>query len=218
MFLLVLVCEYLLVHKPILFVNEVLYIFSMFFTSALMIISFFYPVSFFFKLPNKILRKFVEDINRFFHVMTAFIFPKKLAIGSDHAGFELKEALLPFLRELGFDVKDFGAFSEDRVDYPDVAHPLATAIEQGDFPCGILICGSGQGVNITANKHQGIRSALVWNAEIAALSRGHNNANVLALPARFMDVDTAKACILAFLSTPFEGGRHADRVAKMGCL
>jgi ribose 5-phosphate isomerase B len=150
--------------------------------------------------------------------MMSFVFPQKLAIGADHAGFQLKQEILPFLQELGFEVKDFGAYSEDRMDYPDVAHPLAIAIENGDFPCGILICGSGQGVSITANKHQGIRSALVWNLEITALSRGHNNANVLALPARFMDIDTAKACILTFLTTPFEGGRHADRVEKIGCI
>ena len=93
--------------------------------------------------------------------MTAFAFPKKLAIGADHAGFSLKQTLLPFLKDLGFEINDFGTYSEERMDYPDVAHPLAQAVENGDFPLGILICGSGQGVNITANKHQGVRSALV---------------------------------------------------------
>lgn len=138
-----------------------------------------------------------------------------LAIGSDHAGFELKATVLEYLLNKGFSVHDFGAFSLDRVDYPDVAKELSTAVAKGQFDLGILICGSGQGVNITANKTKGIRSALVWNAEIAALSRAHNNANVLALPGRFIEAEEAIRCIEVFLSTPFEGGRHADRIAKM---
>lgn len=136
-------------------------------------------------------------------------------MGSDHAGFELKSILLPYLIDKGYVVHDFGAFSLDRVDYPDVAKELSKAVADRRFDYGILICGSGQGVNISANKMKGIRSALVWNPEIAALSRAHNNANVLALPGRFLDAEQAILCVEAFLSTPFEGGRHADRIGKI---
>lgn len=138
-----------------------------------------------------------------------------LAIGSDHAGFSLKTFIANTLREQGWDVVDFGTHSADSVDYPDVAHPLAEAVASGSFSFGILICGSGQGVNITANKHEGVRSALVWLPEIAELSRKHNNANIITLPARFIDEQTALECVNRFLQTDFEGGRHAARVDKI---
>jgi ribose 5-phosphate isomerase B len=141
----------------------------------------------------------------------------KIALGGDHAGYLYKKELLTYLSEQGHEVKDFGAFSEASVDYPDFAHPLAIAVEKKEFNFGILICGSGNGVNITANKHQGIRSGLAWNKEVAALIRQHNNANVIALPARFISLELAKECVDIFLQTPFEGGRHQNRVDKISC-
>lgn len=139
----------------------------------------------------------------------------KIAIGGDHAGYSYKESLKTLLAEKGAEAKDFGPFSDASVDYPDHVHPLAQAVENQTFDFGILICGSGNGVAITANKHQGIRAALCWNVELAALARQHNNANILCLPARFISVEEAKACVNAFLSTPFEGGRHEKRVEKI---
>lgn len=139
----------------------------------------------------------------------------KIAIGGDHAGFQYKSELINFLQEKGFEVKDFGPFSEASVDYPDFAHPLASSVENGETDFGILICGSGNGVAITANKHKGIRAALCWNAELASLARQHNNANVLCLPARFMEISEAKASAETFLKTAFEGGRHNNRVEKI---
>ena len=142
---------------------------------------------------------------------------KRLAIGNDHAGYDLKMVILTYLQSEGYEVKDYGTYSAERADYPDFAHPVSEAIENGEFESGILICGSGNGISMTANKHQGIRAALCWNREIAELARLHNNANVLALPARFIDVDEAKACVDVFLSTNFEGGRHHARVEKISC-
>jgi ribose 5-phosphate isomerase B len=139
----------------------------------------------------------------------------RLAIGSDHAGFQIKEVLKEHLTEQGCIVKDFGAFSDQSVDYPDHAHPLADAVAKGEFDLGIVLCGSGNGVNITANKHKGIRSALCWIPEIATLARMHNNANICAIPARFVSVDLAKEIVLAFLNAQFEGGRHTSRVNKI---
>jgi ribose 5-phosphate isomerase B len=139
----------------------------------------------------------------------------KIAIGSDHAGFQLKETLKAYLQKKGFEVKDFGTFSEERADYPDFAHPVANAVETHAAERGVLICGSGNGVNITANRHHGVRSALCWNAEIATLARQHNDANVMALPARYIDVKEAEKCLDTFFSTPFEGGRHTERVTKI---
>ncbi|EFK96887.1 ribose 5-phosphate isomerase B [sediment metagenome] len=143
----------------------------------------------------------------------------KIAIGSDHAGFELKETLKKYLSDKNIEVKDFGTYSEERADYPDYAHAVSKAIEAKDYELGILICGSGNGISIAANKHKGIRAALCWNSELAALARQHNEANILSLPARFIDGATAKACVDAFLSNEFEGGRHAERVRKIseGC-
>jgi ribose 5-phosphate isomerase B len=139
----------------------------------------------------------------------------KIAIGSDHAGFQLKEKLKSYLNNKGFDVKDFGAFSEERADYPDFAHPVALAVEYSESDRGVLICGSGNGVNMTANRHHGVRSALCWNEEIAKLARQHNDANIIALPARYISETEAKKCIDVFLSTEFEGGRHTERVNKI---
>lgn len=140
-----------------------------------------------------------------------------LAIGSDHAGFNYKQPILDFLESLGHQVNDFGTYTNDSVDYPDFAHPVALAVENAQAEFGILICGSGQGVCITANKHQNIRAALVWQREIAELSRQHNNANVICLPARFISIEDAKIFVEVFLKTAFEGGRHQNRVDKMTC-
>lgn len=142
---------------------------------------------------------------------------KKVAIGGDHAGFEYKSKLIAKLNTLGYDVKDFGPFSDHSVDYPDYVHPLSSAIEAGEYELGIVICGSGNGVAITANKHQGIRAALCWNEELAALARQHNDANVIALPARFVSYDLAEKLAEIFLTTDFEGGRHQNRVNKIAC-
>jgi ribose 5-phosphate isomerase B len=141
----------------------------------------------------------------------------KLAIGADHAGFSLKEKLKKYLLEKGIEVKDFGAPSEQSVDYPDFAHPVAKAVEKKEAEFGLLMCGSGNGINMAANKHQGIRAALCWNSEIAKLARQHNDANILSLPARFIEEEEAKKCVDVFLSTPFEGGRHENRVKKINC-
>ena len=143
----------------------------------------------------------------------------KIAIGCDHAAFALKEKLKPYLIAKGYEIKDFGCYSEERVDYPDFAHPVANGVESKSFDFGLLMCGSGNGINMTANKHKGIRSALCWTAEIAELARQHNDANILTLPARYMSEEEAKKCIDVFYTTAFEGGRHSDRVKKIseGC-
>ncbi|MCK9208509.1 MAG: ribose 5-phosphate isomerase B [Salinivirgaceae bacterium] len=138
-----------------------------------------------------------------------------LAIACDHAGYELKEKLIVYLKLLGHKIKDFGTHSSQSMDYPDAAHPLAEAVEKGDFDFGITICGSGNGINMTANKHQGIRAALCWNSEISALARQHNNANVCSLPARFIDYELATKILDAFLTSQFEGGRHQTRIDKI---
>ena len=138
-----------------------------------------------------------------------------IAIGSDHAGFEYKELVKEFLKE--YEVKDFGTYSAASADYPDFAHAVASAVEQGEFTKGILICGSANGVAITANKHQGIRAAICWTKEIAELVRLHNDANVLCIPARFISKEEAKVIVTTFINTAFEGGRHATRVGKIAC-
>ncbi|MBO5803698.1 MAG: ribose 5-phosphate isomerase B [Bacteroidales bacterium] len=140
-----------------------------------------------------------------------------LGIAADHAGYELKNTLIEYLNGLGYEVKDFGTHSAESMDYPDVAHPLAEEVESGKLEKGIAICGSGNGISMTLNKHQGIRAALCWNTELAALARQHNDANILSLPARFIDTDTAKAIVKAYLESDFEGGRHQRRVEKIAC-
>lgn len=140
---------------------------------------------------------------------------KKIGIACDHAGYEMKEFLVGYLGAKGFDVEDFGTDSPESVDYPDFAHPLADAVESGELAMGVGLCGSGEGIAITLNKHQGIRAALSWTPQIAHLSRQHNNSNVLVLPARFITNDEAMAIVDEWLATDFEGGRHERRIAKM---
>lgn len=140
---------------------------------------------------------------------------KTIAIGADHAGFEYKELLRELLTEN--EVKDYGTFTADSVDYPDFAHPVAIAVEKGESDFGILLCGSANGVAMTANKHEGIRAAICWNEELAELARSHNDANVLCIPARYVSLELAKVITTKFLNTPFEGGRHNNRVQKISC-
>jgi len=140
----------------------------------------------------------------------------RIAIGADHAGFDYKQALGAALTN-AIEIKDFGTYSVNSVDYPDFAHPVALAVESGECDLGILICGSANGVAITANKHQGVRAAICWTTELAALARQHNNANIVCIPARFIAIDEAKAIVNTFLTTDFEGGRHANRVDKISC-
>jgi ribose 5-phosphate isomerase B len=141
----------------------------------------------------------------------------RIALGGDHAGFEYKKELIAFLQSQNIETKDFGPFTADSVDYPDFVHPVATAVENGEFDFGILICGSANGVAMTANKHQGIRAGIAWDKELAQLTRAHNNANILCLPARFISSQVAKECVTAFIETAFEGGRHQNRVNKISC-
>ena len=139
----------------------------------------------------------------------------KVAIGGDHAGYQLKEELKEYIISLDHEVLDFGPNSEESCDYPDIAHPLAESIQNGSNALGIAICGSANGINMTLNKHSNVRSAIAWLPDLASLARQHNNANILALPARFIDIATAKECVKIFLSTDFEGGRHERRVNKI---
>ena len=144
----------------------------------------------------------------------------KIALGSDHGGYALKCDIIQLLEKLGHEYKDFGCYSTESCDYPDYAHPLAEAIEKGELPRGIAMCGSANGITITLNKHQGIRAAICWEPEIASLARKHNDANVCSMPARFIDRDTAIKIVDTFLSTEFEGGRHQRRIDKIpvsGC-
>jgi len=140
-----------------------------------------------------------------------------ISIGSDHAGFELKEDLIKYLKKNNVTVIDKGCYSTERADYPDYGHAVANSVLSKESNLGIVVCGSGNGINMSVNKHKGIRGALCWNREIAALARQHNDANVMALPARFMKSEEAHACIDAFLNSTFEGGRHQDRVLKIDC-
>jgi ribose 5-phosphate isomerase B len=142
-----------------------------------------------------------------------------IVIGADHAGYALKKEIAAYLSSRGHKVIDKGAFSEESVDYPDFAHPVAEAIEKKEADMGVLICGSANGISMAANKHKGIRAAVCWKREIAELARLHNDANILSLPARFISVEEAKACADVFFNTAFEGGRHGRRVEKIsaGC-
>ena len=141
----------------------------------------------------------------------------KIAIGADHAGFELKEKVTDWLKRSGFEYKDYGTYSSESTDYPDFAHPVASAVESKEFDLGILICGSANGVAITANKHQGIRAAICWLEDLASLAREHNDANIVCLPARYISSDLAMKIVDKFLNTAFEGGRHERRVKKIAC-
>lgn len=140
-----------------------------------------------------------------------------IGIASDHAGYQMKEELKVFLSEQGYQVKDFGTNSEESMDYPDVAHPLANSVESGECEFGIALCGSGNGISMTLNKHQQIRAALCWNSELAALAKQHNNANILSLPARFISLEEAKNIVRSYIDATFEGGRHQRRVEKIAC-
>jgi ribose 5-phosphate isomerase B len=140
---------------------------------------------------------------------------KTLAIGCDHGGYELKEYIKIKIAESGYSVRDFGTYSSDSMDYPDVAHPVASAVNSGQYEMAILICGSGNGVCMTANKYEGIRAALCWKTELAMLAREHNDANILCLPGRFISQYEALNSVLAFLTTDFEGGRHKARIEKI---
>ncbi len=142
---------------------------------------------------------------------------KKIAIAADHAGYELKEFIKEYLFKKGLIVADFGTNSTESCDYADYAHPMASSVENKEADLGISVCGSGNGINMTVNKHQGIRAALCWNKEISMLARSHNNANICSLPARFINKDEAMAIIDAFLETDFEGGRHQNRINKIPC-
>jgi ribose 5-phosphate isomerase B len=141
-----------------------------------------------------------------------------IVIGCDHAGFELKNKIITHLSEKGFEVKDTGCYSEDSIDYADYAHPVAFEVEENSDVTGILICGSGNGINMTANKHQGVRSALCWTPEISKLAREHNDANILTLPGRFLTEELALEIVDVFFSTEFEGGRHLNRINKIPVL
>ncbi|MBQ7711680.1 MAG: ribose 5-phosphate isomerase B [Bacteroidales bacterium] len=141
-----------------------------------------------------------------------------IPIASDHAGFELKELVIAHLRDKGFEVRDFGTNGPDSVDYPDYAHPVGSAINKGEYQRGIVICGSGNGVQMTVNKYLHVRCALCWTPELAQLGRAHNDANILSMPARFISTETAMQIVDMFLNTPFEGGRHARRVEKISQL
>jgi ribose 5-phosphate isomerase B len=149
--------------------------------------------------------------------MSTLTFNKQLpiAIGADHAGYEYKEAIKKALVANGWLIEDKGTYSADSVDYPDYAHPVAAMVADGKAAAGVLICGSGEGVCMTANKHQEVRAALCWNEDVAQLARQHNNANVICLPARFVSLELAETMLNTFLNTAFEGGRHERRVEKM---
>lgn len=138
-----------------------------------------------------------------------------VALCSDHAGYELKQAIIEALKSQGVECRDFGTYSADSCDYPDYAHPCAEAVESGECYPGIAMCGTGNGISMTLNKHQGIRAALCWKPELAELARGHNDANILVMPARFVTTDEALALVKAFLDTPFDGGRHQRRIDKI---
>jgi len=140
---------------------------------------------------------------------------KTLALGCDQGGYALKENIKIKLAESGYSVRDFGAYTTDSIDYPDVVHPIASAVNQGQYEMALLICGSGNGVCMTANKYAAIRAALCWNTELARLARAHNDANILCLPGRFMTDNEALSAVMAFLTTDFEGGRHKTRIEKI---
>ena len=140
---------------------------------------------------------------------------KKIGLCCDHAGFELKEFVKQLLLDKGYEVEDFGTHSTESCDYPDFAHPLGYAIEAGEVYPGIAICGSGNGISMTLNKHQGVRAALCWNSEIAGLARAHNDANILVMPGRFISREEAVKAIASFFQTPYEGGRHQNRIDKI---
>lgn len=142
---------------------------------------------------------------------------KPIGLASDHAGYPAKQYIIKILEEKGIPYKDFGTCSAESTDYPDYAHPLAQAVEKGECYPGVAICGTGNGINMTLNKHQGIRSALCWNKEVTFYARAHNDANILALPGRLLSEEEIYELLVTFLNTPFEGGRHERRINKIPC-
>ena len=149
--------------------------------------------------------------------MLVFNMSLPIAVGCDHAGFDYKTNIVPWLNQQGWQIHDFGTYAANSVDYPDYAHPAALSVEKGESAFGILICGTGNGVCMTANKHQGIRAGLCWATDVARLIRRHNNANIICIPARFVALAAAQDMIEAFMNTAFEGGRHQNRINKMSC-
>jgi ribose 5-phosphate isomerase B len=166
--------------------------------------------------PN-LIAKFSLHLQKQCEMNTSFDLTKPIAVGADHAGYEYKTAIVDLLENKGFKVKDLGTHSTESVDFPDFAHPVAMAVENGEADCGVLICGSANGVAITANKHQGVRAAICWQSDVARLAREHNNANIICLPARFISMPQAGEMVNIFLRTAFEGGRHEKRVEKIAC-
>jgi len=150
-------------------------------------------------------------------MQTSFDLTKPVAIGSDHAGYEYKMGLINWLKEKGIPIIDLGVHENKSVDYPDYAHPVAEKVEKGESAFGVLICGTGNGVCMTANKHQHIRAAMCWDSDVTRLVRQHNDANIICFPARFIALELAKGLLEIFIETPFEGGRHARRVDKISC-
>jgi len=142
---------------------------------------------------------------------------KPIALGADHAGVQFKNEIITWLQEKGYTTKDYGTYTTDSVDYPDFAHPTATSVETGEAAFGILFCGTANGVAMTANKHEGIRAGLCWRAEVTELTRSHNNANIICIPARYVSIELAKEMLEIFMTTAFEGGRHQNRVTKISC-
>ncbi|MFW5822058.1 MAG: RpiB/LacA/LacB family sugar-phosphate isomerase [Tangfeifania sp.] len=140
---------------------------------------------------------------------------KIIALASDHAGFDKKEVIIKYFQEKGIQYKDFGCYSSESCDYPEFAHAIGNAIEKGEYEIGITFCGSGQGISIAANKHKNVRSAICWNAEIGALAKQHNNANICSIPGRYVTEEETIEIVEAYLNAEFEGGRHARRVAKI---
>lgn len=140
-----------------------------------------------------------------------------IAIGSDHAGYDYKERIKNYLQDRGYQIMDFGTKSSDSVDYPDFAHPVSQAIDDKEFNLGILVCGSGNGVAMTANKYTRVRAAICWNEDLATLARQHNNANILCIPSRFISYVLTEKIVTTFLTEQFEGGRHQNRIDKIGC-
>lgn len=164
------------------------------------------------------------NVYMLFNMLIRPTFDKKLnfmtqiiPIGADHAGFQLKKDVIAFLEQKGYTVKDYGCYSEESIDYADFGHPVADHVEAHPGTFGIVICGSGNGINMTVNKHQGIRGALCWKKEIAQLAREHNDANILTMPARFITTEEALEMVDVFFSTAFEGGRHQKRIDKIPC-
>jgi ribose 5-phosphate isomerase B len=149
--------------------------------------------------------------------MSTFDLSKPIAIGADHAGFDYKKELITWLQGKGYTVVDKGTYDTSSVDYPDYAHPVAEMVEKGEAAFGILMCGSSNGVCMTANKHQGIRAGLSWQTDVAKLIRQHNDANIICMPARFVAFEQVKQMVEIFIETPFEGGRHQNRVNKISC-